>query len=395
MTEVTFPTERPSPFDPPEALRRWREEAPVRPMSYPGGHRGWLVTGYQAARAVLADPRFSSELERLRWPIAWEGLDPENFVQPPGFFMQMDPPDHTRFRRRLAAQFTVRRLKALEPEIGRITSEVLDTMERGGAPADLVREFALPVPSLVICELLGVPYADRERFQHDSATALRVGSTKEEVATATASLFGHLYELAAGKQAQPADDLLSGLVTGGGLALEEVAGAGLLLLVAGHETTASMLGLGTYVLLENPGQLAALREDPARWDDAVEELLRYLSVAHLGPLRAALEDVEIEGQTIRKGDVVTLSIPAANRDPERFPDPETLDVTKPAPTGHLAFGHGIHQCLGHQLARTEMRVAFRALFDRFPDLRLADPSEAVPMRSDMTIYGVRQLPVTW
>ncbi|MGW0484159.1 cytochrome P450 [Nonomuraea sp. NPDC003214] len=392
---VTFPTERPSPFDPPEVLGRWREEAPVRPLRYPDGHQGWLVTGFSAARAVLTDSRFSSLLENLHWPIRWEGLEPENFAQPPGFFMQMDPPDHSRFRKQLAAEFTVRRMRQLEPRIEQITEETLDAMERGGAPADLVQEFALPIPSLVICELLGVPYADRERFQRDSATALRVGSTKEEVGAATASMMGYLYELVARKRAEPADDLLSGLVTGSDLSPEEIAGAGLLLLVAGHETTANMLGLGTFALLSDPGQLAALRSRPHLIEGAVEELLRYLAVTHLGPLRAALEDVEIAGRTIRKGQVVTISVPAANRDPERFADPETFDVTRPPTAGHLTFGHGIHQCLGQQLARIEMRVAFPALFRRFPGLRLAVPAEEVPMRTDMSIYGAHRLPVTW
>ncbi|WP_101786536.1 cytochrome P450 [Nonomuraea indica] len=395
FTPVTFPTERPSPFDPPEVLGRWRDEAPVRPLHYPDGHQGWLVTGFSAAKAVLTDPRFSSLLQNLHWPIRWEGLEPENFVQPPGFFMQMDPPDHSRFRKQLAAQFTVRRMRQLEPRIERITEEVLDAMERGGAPADLIQEFALPIPSLVICELLGVPYADRERFQCDSATALRVGSTREEVGAATGSMMGYLYELVARKRAEPADDLLSGLMSGGDLSPEEIAGAGLLLLVAGHETTANMLGLGTFALLSDPGQLAALRSEPSLIEGAVEELLRYLAVTHLGPLRAALEDVEIAGQTIRKGQVVTISVPAANRDPERFADPETFDVTRPPTVGHLTFGHGIHQCLGQQLARIEMRVAFPALFRRFPGLRLAVPPEEVPMRTDMSIYGAHRLPVTW
>ncbi|WP_219509355.1 cytochrome P450 [Nonomuraea ceibae] len=392
---VTFPTERPSPFDPPEVLGRWREEAPVRPLRYPDGHQGWLVTGFSAARAVLTDSRFSSLLENLHWPIRWEGLEPENFAQPPGFFMQMDPPDHSRFRKQLAAEFTVRRMRQLEPRIEQITEETLDAMERGGAPADLVQEFALPIPSLVICELLGVPYADRERFQRDSATALRVGSTKEEVGAATGSMMGYLYELVARKRAEPADDLLSGLVTGSDLSHEEIAGAGLLLLVAGHETTANMLGLGAFALLSDPGQLAALRSWPHLIEGAVEELLRYLAVTHLGPLRAALEDVEIAGRTIRKGQVVTISVPAANRDPERFADPETFDVTRPPTAGHLTFGHGIHQCLGQQLARIEMRVAFPALFRRFPGLRLAVPAEEVPMRTDMSIYGAHRLPATW
>ncbi|WP_250572871.1 cytochrome P450 [Nonomuraea sediminis] len=195
--------------------------------------------------------------------------------------------------------------------------------------------------------------------------------------------------MVASKRAEPADDLLSGLWADGGLDAAEIAGMALLLLVAGHETTANMLGLGAYVLMRMGQQHVTMTEP------VVEELLRYLSVPHLGPLRAALEDVEIAGQTIKKGQVVTISIPAANRDPERFPDPEHLDLVGGAAGGQLAFGHGVHQCLGHQLARVELRIGYRALFERFPGLRVAVHDEEIPLRTDMSIYGVHRLPVIW
>jgi cytochrome P450 len=313
---------------------------------------------------------------------------------PAGFFLRMDEPDHTRFRHLLTGQFTVRRMKGLEPRIEKIASDRLDEMEREGPPADLVQAFALPIPSLVICELLGVPYDDRAMFQRTAATLLNLGLPAEQKTAAFADLWAYLGGLVDRKGSEPADDLLSGLVAGGELNREELTGVAFLLLLAGHETTANMLGLGTFALLRNPSQLAAVRDDPAVVDGAVEELLRYLTIVHIGPTRTALEDVEIDGQTIRAGDGVTMSLAAANRDPGRFGSPDHLDVTRSA-TGHLSFGHGIHQCLGQQLARIEMRIAYPALLRRFPGLRLAVPPEQVPMRTDMSIYGVHRLPVTW
>ncbi|WP_067185769.1 cytochrome P450 [Microtetraspora niveoalba] len=391
---VTLPLTRERPFDPPEALGLWREEDPIRPLAYPDGHQGWLVTGYAAARAILADPRFSTRIDLLHTPVAQRAAQFRSTLRRPGFFLRMDPPDHTRYRRLLAGQFTVRRMRQLEPRIEEITRDHLDAMERTGAPADLVRSFALPIPSLVICELLGVPYEDREKFQRDSAVLLSLESTLEQVEAAMDDLLGYLDELVRRKRTEPVDDLLSGLAADTDLTDEELTGITTLLLIAGHETTANMLGLGTFALLRNPEQLAAVRDDPEVAEHAVEELLRYLTVIHIGPVRAALEDVEIDGRLIRAGESVTLSVAAANRDPERFPEPDLLDVTRPG-GGHLSFGHGIHQCLGQQLARTEMRIAYPALLRRFPGLRLAVPAEEVPMRTDMAIYGVHRLPVTW
>lgn len=389
---VTLPMARENAFDPSHLLERWREEAPVRRMGYADGHVGWLVTGYSAARAVLADGRFSARME-LQHPATPELARQRDLSLPRGFFLRADPPDHTRYRRLLTGQFTVRRMRRLEPGIAGLVTERLDEMERQGPPADLVRSFALPIPSLVICELLGVPYADHGRFQHDSSVLVSRERSVEERGAALADLLDYLGDLILRKRAEPADDLLGGLVADGGLDDDELVGVAVLLLIAGHETTANMIALGTYALLSNPAQLAALRADPSRAVGAVEELLRYLTIVDF-PVRTALEDVEIEGRTIGAGETVTIALPTANRDPARFEVAAALDITQRA-TGHLAFGHGIHQCLGQQLARNELRIALPALLARFPGLRLAVPPEEVRMRSEGAVHGVHELPVTW
>lgn len=247
----------------------------------------------------------------------------------------------------------------------------------------------------MICELLGVPYADRADFQRNSSTVLRLDATHEEVQQAHLAMSRHIHELTVAKRAAPTDDILGGLVRDGRLTDEEVAGVGALLLLAGHETTANMIALGTMCLLGNPGQLAALRADPSLMDNAVEELLRYLTIIQFGLRRVALEDVELGGHRIEAGATVLASLTSGNRDATQFSgDPDQLDVRRPY-SPHLAFGHGIHQCIGQQLARVEMKAALSALIDRFPGLRLAVPAQEVPMRDDMLIYGVHELPVTW
>jgi cytochrome P450 len=283
-------------------------------------------------------------------------------------------------------------MRQLTERVERFTTECLDSMEQAGPTADLVTAFAQPVPALMICELLGVPYADRERFQTEVATLFDQTADANAKGGAYMALLQYLNELVLAKRADPTDDLLSDLTTSD-LTDEELAGIGGLLLAAGLDTTANMLALGTFALLSNPGQLEALRADPALAGQTVEELLRYLSVADPLP-RAALEDVEVDGRLIRAGETVTVSVQAVNRDPHKFPDPDRLDIRRKA-AGHLAFGHGAHQCLGQQLARVEMTVAFPALFARFPPLRLAVPPQEVPLRDRSNIYGVISLPVTW
>ncbi|MGN9780107.1 cytochrome P450 [Nonomuraea sp. ZG12] len=399
MTDLTLTFERERPLDPPEVYTRIQQQDAVHPMTYGDGHLGWLVTGYTVARAVLADPRFSSRTELAHPPIPSrlelaQRVGADELKLPPGFFLRMDAPEHTRFRKLLTGQFTVRRMKQLEPRIQEITESCLDDMEATGPPADLVSAFAMPIPSLVICELLGVPYEDRAQFQEDSKVLLSLEGTGQDALDAITRISVFLHELVDRKRAHPEDDLISGLVASGELSDAEITGAAVLMLIAGHETTANMLALGTYALLTNPGQLAAMRDDPALLANGVEELLRYLSILHLGPVRTALEDLELDGRLIKKGDSVTLHLPVINRDPSRFPGADRLDVTREV-RGHLAFGHGIHQCLGQQLARIEMRIAYGALLRRLPGLGLAVPPEEVPMRSDMSIYGVHRLPVTW
>jgi cytochrome P450 len=391
-----LPRERTCPFEPPAAYRRIQAEEPVGRLTFPSGRVGWLVTGYDEVRAVLADPRFSSRRQAGTNPVRVMPPEAEDALSPqPGMFLLMDPPEHTRYRRLLTGQFTVRRMNALVPEIERIVAEHLDAMARSERPVDLVQAYALPIPSMVICELLGVPYADRGQFQRWTAVLLALDTDWDTVRRTADELKAYMLDLVRAKRRRPAEDLLSGLVHGGGgLTDEELANMGNLLLIAGHETTANMLALGTLTLLRNPDQLALLRAGPALFDGAVEELLRYASIIQFGLLRVATDDVEVGGRWVRAGEPVVVAVAVANRDPERFADGDRLDVTKKY-SPHLAFGHGVHQCLGQQLARVELKVGLRALLERFPTLRLAVPAEQLRMRDDMGIYGVHELPVTW
>ncbi|MEU1995069.1 cytochrome P450 [Nocardia gamkensis] len=393
-----LPMERDAgPFDPPREITRLRETRPVCPLIFPDGHEGWLVTGYDAVRRLMADTRFSSrqDIGILHVPFPTPGMPAatEPSPQVPGLFVAMDPPDHTRLRRKLTGAFTVKRMKQLEERIIEITERQLDEMARLTPPVDLVEAFALPVPSLVICELLGVPYADRETFQVNSAKFLVKEQSLEEKMAAYGAMTTYLAGLVTRKRAEPGEDILSDLARHDDLTTEELTGIAFLLLLAGHETTANMLALGTFALLEHPEQLAQLRADPDLVPGAVEELLRYLSVADIF-YRYATDDIELGGETIGKGSTVVVSLLAANHDPQRFDNPDTLDIHRTA-RGLVSFGHGIHQCLGQQLARIEMRAGFTGLLRRFPALELAIPAGEVKLKTDMNIYGVHELPVTW
>jgi cytochrome P450 len=396
-----IPLEREHPFDPPAAVMALHRGAEIRRMRYhPDGRPGWLVTSHRLARKVLADPRFKSRLGGpAQAPVPMPGLDvygdfEGDFPVTPGMFIEMDPPDHTRLRRKLTGVFTVKRMKQLEPRIAQHVEERLDTLAAGPNPADLVREFAVPVPALMICDLLGVPYDRRDRFEEDSRALFTMDAGLEAKQAAITSLFAFIGELAAAKRVDPTDDVLSDLASDPELSEEEVTGMGTLLLVAGHETTAKMLALGTMALLENRDQWDLLRERPELMAGGVEELLRYLTIIHTGIIRQVKEDFEFEGHRIRANEYVTVSVQTANRDEAHFIDPETLDVTGDA-KGHLSFGHGVHQCLGQQLARMEMRIAFSRLIARFPGLRLAVPAREVPLVTGQNFYGVAELPVTW
>ncbi|MCQ8831335.1 cytochrome P450 [Streptomyces malaysiensis] len=405
-TPSALPRHRDCPFDPPSAYTELREEGGAGRLAFPDGNVGWLLTRHEDVSQLLADDRFSSDRRRTSSPVHSFPVRPDD-RRMLGSFIGMDPPEHTRYRRLLSKWFTARGMRGLQPRIEEIVEDHLAAMERAGPPADLVTSFAQPIPSLVICELLGVPYEDRTDFQRWATVLLRLGQSRQEVYAARDALWDYMRGLIDAKRHRPDEALLSRLVNGdhgapggpgtataAGLTDDELTGVGLLLLVAGHETTANMLALGTYALLRHPEQARMVRERPEVIDLAVEELLRYLTIVQFGTVRVAREDLEIAGVRVQAGETVVGSLASANRDSSRFPDPDTLDVTRDTPD-QMAFGHGIHQCLGQHLARMEMRTGYPALLRRFPTLRLAVEPDQVPLRHDMLVYGVHRLPVTW
>jgi len=376
-------------IDPVEELAKARDNERVLRVETPFGRPAYLVSRHEDVRQVLADTaRFSSALT----PFAGAGQG----KPVPGQLITLDPPDHTRLRRLLTPEFTVRRMSRLRPRIAEIVENALDDLERAGKPADLVAHFALPVPSLVICELLGVPYADRAGFHERAVRVLDTSLPLDDRVAAQEEDHDYMAGLVARAQADPGEDMLGMLVREHGreLTSAELTGVAGLLLLAGHDTTSNMLGLGTLALLWHPEQLAMLREDPELVEPAVEELLRWLSIVQTPPPRTTTTEVEIAGHTIPAGSLVICSLPAANRDPALIGDPEILDITRGS-TGHVAFGHGAHHCLGAPLARMELRIALPALLRRFPGLALANPDGPVDFRAFSLVYGARSLPVTW
>ncbi|MFI6447141.1 cytochrome P450 [Kitasatospora sp. NPDC050543] len=380
------------PFDPPPPYQAARREHTITRALLLDGSQCWLVTGHHEVRAILADQRFSADASNPGFPFLTPGRREVATANPS--FIRMDDPEHARLRRMVTKDFLVKRVEALRPDIQRIVDETIDRMTGRPGPADLVTEFALPVPSLVICLLLGVPYEDHELFQAQSRILLDNRVTEAEVAAAQESLISYLTELAEHKRRHPEEDILSRLAARDDLTLREGAVMGLLLLVAGHETTANMTALSTAALLRRPEQAALLRADPQLARGAVEELLRYLTIVHSGLPRVATEDVEIAGTPLRAGDGVICMLSTANRDEDVFGPAEELDLRRDA-RRHLAFGFGVHQCLGQPLARAELQIALETLFRRLPGLRLAVPEEELVYRADTIVYGMESLPVAW
>jgi cytochrome P450 len=398
-----LPTRPPSgcPFDPPEGLDRLRTEEPLSKVALDDGTWAWLATRYADVRAILGDARFSSDTNTPGYPVSgMTGGGPR-----PGAtrgFIRMDPPEHTRLRRMVTRDFMVKRVEELRPTLQKLTDELCDALERvdrSEHPVDLVKALALPLPSLAISLLLGVPYEDHETFQRLTGALLSREISEEDRGAARAELLEYIDRLVESKKSEPGDDILSRLVTErydkGELTHEDLVAFAVLLLVAGHETTANMIGLSALTLMLDRDTAGRLREDPALIRGAVEELLRFHSIIRNGPRRAALEDVEVGGQLIRKGEGVIVAVPSANRDEDVFPDAGRLDIRRPNAQHHVAFGYGIHQCLGQALARAELQVVITTLLRRFPTMRPAVPLEEIRFRTDMVIYGCHALPVTW
>ncbi|MYS23074.1 Cytochrome P450 [Streptomyces sp. DvalAA-14] len=385
------------PFDPPPAYEQAREKDPVTRVSLWDGSSCWLLTRHQDVRSVLRDTRFSAEASRPGFPFLTAGRKALTTHHPS--FIRMDDPEHAQLRRMLTGDFMVKRIEALRPRIQQLTDGLLDRMTEGRREADLVADFALPLPSVVICLLLGVPYEDHAFFQDRSRTLLHHASSPEQIGQAQDDLLRYLARLADAKAAAPDDGILSRLAGRGELTADQTAAMARLLLVAGHETTANMTALSVLALLRNPDQLARPRDaaragDSAAVQGAVEELLRYLTIVQGGVARVATEDVTVGGTPIRAGEGVLCMLSAANRDEDAFPGGDALDVSRDA-RRHVAFGFGVHQCLGQPLARVELQVALSSVLRRLPGLRLAVPFEQIRFRTDMLVYGVHTLPVAW
>ena len=393
-----YPMDRTCPFDPPpEVVEIQSGERIVRVRHWDGTHP-WLITGYNQVRAILTDPRVSADTDLEGYPHPGAGLAAQRKLSKN--FINMDRPEHDRQRLMLTRDFMTKRMQAMRPRIQEIVDSLIDEMLAGPKPVDLVEALALPVPSMVICDMLGVSYDDRDLFHDLSRTTISRLSTPEQAVGALNGMLEFMGGLVDQKSAHPGDDLISRLVTQqlqpGHMTRDEVVQMCQFLLVAGHETTANMIALGTLTFLERPEALAEVRDsdDPAVVANAVEEMLRYLTIFHVGRRRVALEDFEFEGNLIKTGDGIIADHAVANRDPEAFDNPHVLDITRKA-SHHLAFGYGVHQCLGQPLARVELNVVYSTLYRRIPTLRLAIPLEDVSFKSDNVVYGVNELPVTW
>jgi cytochrome P450 len=393
---LTYPMTRTCPFDPPPEYAQLRKNDPFTRVRIWDGSTPWLLTRYEDMRVVLAHPMFSAEPLRPGYPHIFEGRMAAD--KGDTSFLRLDAPEHDRLRRMVTRDFTVKQVERLRPFIQGIVDKLIDGMETGPRPVEFVGAFAQPLPTEVITYLLGVPYEDREIFHRATRIQFGSNSTPDEVRASLAELLAYLDELINRKQAEPQDDILSRLVREqlepGHIDRQTLLNISRLLLSAGHQTTQNMTALGVLTMLQHPDQLAAIREDPGLIRGAVEELLRYSSILHIGARRVALEDIDVNGHLVRQGEGVICATPSANRDESLFPDPDTLDIRRDA-GGHVAFGYGIHQCLGQVLARAELQIVLRTIFGRLPALRLAVPFEELHFRHDMFVYGIYELPLTW
>jgi len=387
------------PFAPPPEVMELGAARPLSRVRIWDGSTPWLITGYEEVRTLFSDSRVSVDDRRPGFPHWNEGMLSTVHKRPRSVFTA-DGEEHTRFRRMLSKPFTFKRVEGLRPAIQQITDEHIDAMLAGPRPGDIVTALALPVPSLVISQLLGVPYEDAEMFQHHANIGLARYATGADTVKGAVNLNKYLAELVEAKMENPAEDAVSDLaerVKAGELSVKEAAQLGTGLLIAGHETTANMIGLGVLALLQYPEQAAVLRDtdDPKVVANAVEELLRYLSIIQNGQRRIAAEDIEVAGETIRAGEGIIIDLAPANWDANAFAEPERLYLHRSGAGQHVAFGYGRHQCVGQQLARAELQIVFHTLLRRIPTLELAVPIEDVPLKHDRLAYGVYELPVTW
>jgi pentalenic acid synthase len=397
-----YPQDRTCPYQPSPGYQVLASQAPMHRVLLWNGTEIWMVTGYAHARQLLADPRVSADRAREDFPVVLPRFEAPIFK--PLALIGFDPPVHDVHRRLLAPYFSPKQVRLLRDHITRVARSLVDGMLTAGPPADLVRDYALPIPSMVISELLGVPYSDHGFFESMTVGLLQAADADGAEAAGRA-LWDYLDRLitAAGEDPSGGGMLaeLARQVDGRALTREDLLRIALALLIGGHDTTSQMIALGVVTLLEHPGQLAALQAHPEGMPEAVDELLRMVSVTDVSGVRVATEDIEVDGQLIRAGEGILVSSSAVNRDPSVYSDPYTFDIDRVAKTPglsgrqHLTFGYGIHQCLGQNLARLELEVAFAVLFRQVPGMRLAVPLDELPMRRGGTMQGAHELPVRW
>ena len=392
-----FPFRRTDPLHPPAELGEARQTAPVLPVTLWNGRRAWVVTRQKEIREVLSDDeRFSGRFGQEAFPTVTEARVAVDRGE--RAFVGMDNPEHDRFRRMFTREFSVRRMMALEPDIRAIAHRLLDELEQAGPPQDLVPMLAVRFPSLVMSLLFGSPYEDH-RFIIECAVA-RHGLTQSpgEAERKARELAHYCHRLIEARMVEPRDDMVSRVIADqvrpGLLSVEEFAEIGAMILRAGHDTTTNMIAMGALYLVRDPALATRLRAAPAEIRRTVEEFLRFTSPVQFSPRRVARVDVELAGVTIRQGEGLFLSLASANRDDTVFADADAINIDRDN-SAQLAFGYGIHQCLGQVLARIELQVMFEVLLARLPALRLAVPLESLRFKHDMQIYGLHNLPVTW
>jgi cytochrome P450 len=392
-----FPFRRTCPFDPPSQYAAARAEAPLFAVTLWNGKRAWVVTRHAEVRAVLMDDkRFSGRMAQPDFPTvtaARVAVDRNERA-----FVGMDNPEHDRYRRFFTREFSVRRMQALIPRMETLANGLIDEMIAAGPPVDLVASLAVRYPSLVMSELFGSPYEDHTFIIRCAVARHGLRQTADEAETKARELAAYVRRLIDTKEATPGDDMVSRVIAEhvlpGNLSRDDFAEIGAMILRAGHDTTTNMIGMGTLLLLRDEKLRCSLAADPSKVEAAVEEFLRYVSPVQFSPRRVALEDVEIGGVVVKKGEGLFMSLPSANRDERMFADPDSIDIERDN-SEHLAFGYGIHQCLGQMLARYELQVMVKAILARLPGLNLAVPLEEIRFKDDMQIYGIHNLPVTW
>jgi cytochrome P450 len=398
-TPPTFPMDR-CPFSPPPEYAELRSEQPVAKVLMPDGSNAWLLTRYDDVKSVLGDTRFSTSPKQPGYPMISPSRAAQLIHEDPAAIIRLDPPEQTRQRRMVTREFTLATVQTYRPFIQETVDHLLDELERKGPPCDFAEDFALALPSTVIATILGVPLWDHEYFQERAQAKLDLEADPEVPLKAGREMRAYLDTLVTTKMEspEPQDDLISRYIRAelvpGHVTREQALITIELLLMGGHETTANMIALGTLSLLLHPEQRDALIADPDLVPNAIEEMLRFHTIVHYNGPRVATEEIEVRGHTFHKGEGVLAMISAANRDPERFPNPDAFDIHRDA-RQHLAFSFGVHQCLGQQLARAELQIVFTTLFQRLPSLRLAIPEDELKFNFDSFVYGIKSLPLTW